>query len=247
MLLKDKVAIITGAGNKLGIGFAAARLFISNGAKVALVDLDQAAVTFAAETLGANAIGIQADVRSEEACKEVAEQVHKKWGSIDILVNNAGVVGSQRVTQITREVYDAVLDVNLRGTLHMSQACIPYLPREGAIVCMASIAAQRGGGLLGGAHYAASKGGVLGLMRAMARELGPSGIRVNAINPGLILTSLNLHIFDDATCEQFKSQVPLGRLGGPEDVAGACLFLASPLSTYITGASIDVNGGLHIH
>ncbi len=247
MLLKDKVAIITGAGNKLGIGFAAAQLFISNGAKVALVDLDQAKVNFAAETLGANAIGIQADVRSEEACKEVAQQVHKKWGSIDILLNNAGVVGAQRVTQITREAYDAVLDVNLRGTLHMSQACIPYLPREGAIICMASIAAQRGGGLLGGAHYAASKGGILGLMKAMARELGPSGIRVNAINPGLILTSLNLHIFDDATCEQFKSQVPLGRLGGPEDVAGACLFLASPLSTYITGASIDVNGGLHIH
>jgi NAD(P)-dependent dehydrogenase (short-subunit alcohol dehydrogenase family) len=247
MLLKDKVAIITGAGNKLGIGYAAAQLFISNGAKVALVDLDQAAVTFAAETLGANAIGIQADVRSEEACKEVAQQVHKKWGSIDILLNNAGVVGAQRVTQITRKDYDAVLYVNLRGTLHMSQACIPYLPREGAIICMASIAAQRGGGLLGGAHYAASKGGILGLMRAMARELGPLGIRVNAINPGLILTSLNLHIFDDATCEQFKSQVPLGRLGGPEDVAGACLFLASPLSTYITGASIDVNGGLHIH
>jgi NAD(P)-dependent dehydrogenase (short-subunit alcohol dehydrogenase family) len=204
-------------------------------------------VTSAANLLGQNAFGIQADVRSEDECKEVAKQVKKRWGSIDVLLNNAGVVGSQRVTQITREAYDAVLDVNLRGTLHMSQACIPYLPREGAIICMASIAAQRGGGLLGGAHYAASKGGVLGLMRAMARELGPLGIRVNAINPGLILTSLNLHIFDDATCEQFKSQVPLGRLGGPEDVAGACLFLASPLSTYINGASIDVNGGLHIH
>jgi len=247
MLLKDKVVIITGAGNELGIGFAAAKLFISHGAKVALVDLDNAMVTSAANLLGPNAFGIQADVRSEDECIEVAKQVKKRWGSIDVLLNNAGVVGSQRVTQITREAYDAVLDVNLRGTLHMSQACIPYLPREGAIICMASIAAQRGGGLLGGAHYAASKGGVLGLMRAMARELGPLGIRVNAINPGLILTSLNLHIFDDATCEQFKSQVPLGRLGGPEDVAGACLFLASPLSTYISGASIDVNGGLHIH
>jgi NAD(P)-dependent dehydrogenase (short-subunit alcohol dehydrogenase family) len=247
MLLKDKVVIITGAGNELGIGFAAAKLFISHGAKVALVDLDNTMVTSAANLLGPNAFGIQADVRSEDECKEVAKQVKKSWGSIDVLLNNAGVVGSQRVTQITREAYDAVLDVNLRGTLHMSQACIPYLPREGAIICMASIAAQRGGGLLGGSHYAASKGGVLGLMRAMARELGPLGIRVNAINPGLILTSLNLHIFDDATCEQFQSQVPLGRLGGPEDVAGACLFLASSLSTYITGSSIDVNGGLHIH
>jgi NAD(P)-dependent dehydrogenase (short-subunit alcohol dehydrogenase family) len=247
MLLKDKVVIITGAGNELGIGFAAAKLFISHGAKVALMDLNQAAVTSAANILGANAIGIQADVRSEDSCKDAVEQVQKKWGALDVLLNNAGVVGAQRVTQITRKDYDAVLDVNLRGTLHMSQACIPYLPREGAIICMASIAAQRGGGLLGGAHYAASKGGILGLMRAMARELGPLGIRVNAINPGLILTSLNLHIFDDATCEQFKSQIPIGRLGGPEDVAGACLFLASPLSTYITGASIDVNGGMHIH
>ena len=163
------------------------------------------------------------------------------------MLNNAGVLGAQRIMQITRENYDAVLEVNLRGTLHMSQACIPILRPDAAIICIASIAAQRGGGLLGGAHYAASKGGILGLMRAMARELGPAGIRVNAVNPGVILTPINKDVFDDAIRDQLTGQVPLGRLGQPEDVAGSCLFLASPLSSYITGASIDVNGGIHIH
>ena len=103
MLLKDKVVIITGAGNELGIGFAAAKLFISHGAKVALMDLNQAAVTSAANILGVNAIGIQADVRSEDSCKDAVEQVHKRWGALDVLLNNAGVIGAQRVTQITRK------------------------------------------------------------------------------------------------------------------------------------------------
>ncbi len=247
MLLKNKVAIITGAGNKQGIGFAAAQLFIAHGARVALIDIDETAVAAAADLLGEDAIGIGVDVRSAEACTKAVQLVQARWGGVHVLLNNAGVLGAQRITQITREDYDAVLDVNLRGTLHMSQACIPFLRREGAIVCIASIAAQRGGGLLGGAHYAASKGGILGLMRAMARELGPAGIRVNAINPGVISTSMNINVFDDATRDQLTAQVPLGRLGEPQDIAGACLFLASPLSSYITGASLDVNGGLLIH
>jgi len=247
MLLKNKVAIITGAGNTQGIGFAAAKLFVAHGARVALLDLDETATAAAAKLLGENAIGISVDVRSAEACVQAVKDVQAHWGEIHILLNNAGVLGAQRIMQITRENYDAVLEVNLRGTLHMSQACIPILRPDAAIICIASIAAQRGGGLLGGAHYAASKGGILGLMRAMARELGPAGIRVNAVNPGVILTPINKDVFDDAIRDQLTGQVPLGRLGQPEDVAGSCLFLASPLSSYITGASIDVNGGIHIH
>jgi len=209
--------------------------------------LHEAAVTAMAKLLGDRAIGIAADVRSAEECQKAVAQVVEHWGVLDVLLNNAGVIGAQRITQITRADYDAVLDVNLRGTMQMSQACIPFLKNEAAIVCIASIAAQRGGGLLGGAHYAASKGGILGLMKAMARELGPLGIRVNAINPGLIITPLNMDVFDDEMCNQFKEQIPLGRVGFAKDVAGACLFLASSLSAYITGSSIDVNGGLHIH
>lgn len=247
MLLKDKVAMVTGAAHQDGIGFAVAKLFTEHGARVALIDLDAQQVAAAATRLGLHAVGVVADVRSEEDCARAAALVHERWGGLHILVNNAGVVGAQRVTDISRQEYDRVMDVNLRGTLHMSQACIPHLGQGTSIVCMASIAAQRGGGLLGGAHYAASKGGITGLMRTMARELGTRGIRVNALNPGVISTPMNQGAFEGAARELITSQIPLGRFGQPQDVAGACLFLASDLSGYITGASLDVNGGLHIH
>lgn len=247
MLLKDKVALITGAASTQGIGFAAARLFIEHGARVAIVDTDPEKLRAAVARLNGAALGIAGDIRSADSCSNAVQKVLAQWGRLDVLLNNAGVVGSHRLGQITSEEYDAVLDVNLRGTLQMSQACIPHFTAGSSIVCIASIAAQRGGGLLGGAHYAASKGGILGFMKAAARELGPAGVRVNAINPGIITTPMNAQAFDSEAQEQLTKQIPLGRFGSPDHVAGACLFLASPLSEYITGASLDVNGGLHIH
>jgi len=142
-----------------------------------------------------------------------------------------------------------VLDVNLRGTLYMSQAVIPHMRRRGSgsIVCMSSVSAQRGGGIFGGPHYSAAKGGVLGLAKAMARELGPDAVRVNSITPGLIQTDITGGKLTEDLKAQILDGIPLKRLGEAADVANACLFLASDLSSYITGAVIDVNGGMLIH
>jgi NAD(P)-dependent dehydrogenase (short-subunit alcohol dehydrogenase family) len=151
--------------------------------------------------------------------------------------------------EISPADYDEVMDINLRGTLYMSQALIPYFRDRGSgvIVCLASVAAQRGGGLFGGLHYAASKGGVLALAKAMGRELAGDGIRVNAIAPSMIDTDIFQGQLSEERREQVRQSIPMGRLGQARDVAGVCLFLASDLSSYVTGAVIDVNGGSHIH
>jgi NAD(P)-dependent dehydrogenase (short-subunit alcohol dehydrogenase family) len=150
---------------------------------------------------------------------------------------------------ITAEHFDAIIDVNLRGTLYMSQAVIPAMKEQkgGSIVCMSSVSAQRGGGIFGGPHYSAAKAGVLGLARAMAREFGPNHIRVNSIAPGLIQTDITGDkLTSDMRTDILKS-IPLGRLGDAADVANACLFLVSDLSGYLTGITLDVNGGMLIH
>ena len=142
-----------------------------------------------------------------------------------------------------------IIDVNLTGVLYLSQALIPHMRarRKGSIACMSSVSAQRGGGIFGGPHYSAAKAGVLGLAKAMARELGPDGIRVNCVTPGLIQTDITGGKLTDEMRQDILKGIPLNRLGNAEDVAGAYLFLASDLSAYITGAVIDVNGGMLIH
>jgi NAD(P)-dependent dehydrogenase (short-subunit alcohol dehydrogenase family) len=188
-------------------------------------------------------------VTDKNSCIAAIEQVVGEFGQIDVLVNNAGITQPLKLMDIAPENYDAVLDVSLRGTLYMSQAVIPQMRRQrsGSIVCMSSVSAQRGGGIFGGPHYSAAKGGVLGLGKAMARELGPDGIRVNSVAPGLIQTDITGgKLTDDLKVEILKG-IPLNRLGDADDVARACLFLASDLSSYITGATIDVNGGMLIH
>jgi NAD(P)-dependent dehydrogenase (short-subunit alcohol dehydrogenase family) len=150
--------------------------------------------------------------------------------------------------EIGAEDWDAVMDVNLRGVLNLSRALVPHMRerRRGSIACMSSVSAQRGGGIFGGPHYSAAKAGVLGLAKAMARELGPDGIRVNCVTPGLIQTDITGGKLTDDTRREISKGIPLNRLGNADDVAGAFLFLASDLSAYITGAVIDVNGGMLI-
>ena len=247
MLLSDKIAVVTGGGNTKGIGFASARMFAAHGAKVAIMDVDRGAIEEAAALIGGDVLALGCDVRSREACRDAARRVRERWGRVDILLNNAGVVQTRRLAQVTTDDYDRVLDVNLRGAFQVSQEILPLMRAGGSIVFIASIAAQRGGGLMGGPHYAASKGGVLALAKSMARELGPSGIRVNAVNPGVVDTAMTEGGYDAALRASVTATIPLGRFGRPDDIASACLFLASDLSGYITGASIDVNGGQHIH
>jgi len=249
MLLKDKVAIITGGAGQNGLGFATARLLASQGAHVAVLDLARAEPQAAAAQLGTGHLGVAADVTDKASCEAAVAAVLQGYGRIDVLVNNAGITQPRKTVDITNADYDAVLDVSLRGTLLMSQAVIPTMQRQqrGSIICISSVSAQRGGGILGGPHYSAAKAGVLGLARAMARELGPDTIRVNCITPGLIQTDISKGKLTEEKKAEIAQTVPLGRLGSAEDVAGACLFLASDLSAYCTGITLDVNGGMLIH
>jgi len=254
-MLTGKVAIVTGAAHPDGIGHAIARIFAASGACVVIVDLDGTACAMAADMIataypaphGTRALGIAADVRDQAALAEVVRRTVTAFGQLDIIVNNAGIAQARKLLDISDEDWNTTLDTNLRGMLNMTQAAIPCMQDGGAIICLASIAAQRGGGLLGGPHYAASKGGVLALAKSMARELACRNIRVNCVNPGIIITPMNATAFDEATQRRFLENIPLGRFGTPTDVANVCLFLASPLSNYMTGSAIDINGGMHIH
>lgn len=249
MFLKDKVAIVTGAASANGIGLATSRLFAEHGARVAIIDLESQDPAAAASALGDAHRGYACDVSDGAQCRAAVGTVIRDLGSVDILVNNAGIVQSQKLDDIHPGDWDAVIDTNLRGNFHMAQAVVPHMRAHGAgaIVCISSIAGQRGGGIFGTSHYAASKAGILGLAKALARELAPEGIRVNAVAPGAIDNAFTRGGMTPEVKARIAQGVPLGRLGTSEDVARVCLFLASDLAAYVTGAVIDVNGGQHIH
>lgn len=249
MLLKDKIAVITGGAGINGLGFATARQMAAQGARVVILDLARAEPESAAARLGSQHLGLVADVTDKAACEAAAARAIETFGRIDILVNNAGVTQPVKTLEITGADYDRILDVSLRGTLYMSQAVLPAMRRQrsGSIMCISSVSAQRGGGIFGGPHYSAAKAGVLGLARAMAREFGGEGIRVNCITPGLIETDITAGKLTDDRKKEISETIPLARLGRADDVAGACVFLASDLSGYCTGITLDVNGGMLIH
>ncbi|MFO1070531.1 MAG: SDR family NAD(P)-dependent oxidoreductase [Geminicoccaceae bacterium] len=249
MLLAGRAAVISGAAGPRGIGLATARLFAAHGARVAILDLDAGAAAEAAAGIGPAHRGFACDVSDPEACRDAAARAIDAFGQVDILVNNAGITQPVRTMEITPADLGRILDVNLAGVLYLSQAFIPHMRarRRGSIACTSSVSAQRGGGIFGGPHYAAAKAGVLGLAKAMARELGPDGIRVNCVTPGLIQTDITGDRLTDAMRQEIVRGIPLGRLGTVADVAGVFLFLASDLSAYVTGAVIDANGGMLIH
>ena len=248
-LLDGKFAIITGAASPRGLGKATARLFAEHGATVAILDLNNVQATEAAADLGAAHVGLACDVTDRASCQAAADALLAHWGRIDILVNNAGITQPLKIMDIAPENYDAVTDVSLRGTLYMTQAVIPAMraQKSGSIVNMSSVSAQRGGGIFGGPHYSAAKAGVLGLTKAMARELAPDQVRVNAICPGFIATDITAGKLTPEMRAQVLAGIPMGRAGEAIDVAGCALFLASDLSAYCTGTEVDVNGGSLIH
>lgn len=249
MLLKNKVAIITGGAGVNGLGFASARMMAAQGARVVILDLERANPAAAAASLGEQHMGVVADVTNKASCDAAVKTVLAKMGQIDVLFNNAGITQPRKIMDVSSADYDAVLDVSLRGAMFMSQAVLPHMRerKQGSIICTSSVSAQRGGGILGGPHYSAAKAGVLGLARAMARECGIDNIRVNCITPGLIETDINKGLIPQDRMADILSNIPMNRIGEPNDVAGCVVFLASDLSKYCTGITLDVNGGMLIH
>lgn len=242
-LLAGRTAVITGGAGAIGRGTA--RLFAEHGARLAIFDVSDAALATLKSELGGAHLYMNVDVRDHAACGRAIADVVAAFGGIDVLVTMAGTVPPGGIAEITEEGYDSVMDNHMRGTFNMCQVTAPILraQKRGAIVCMSSIAAERGGGLRGGAHYAAAKGGILGFARALARELGPDNIRVNAVCPGPIWTGRqNL----DEQNARWGTEIPMRRVGMPDEVGGCFLFLASDLAGFVTGATLDVNGGMHI-
>jgi NAD(P)-dependent dehydrogenase (short-subunit alcohol dehydrogenase family) len=256
MLLEDKVCVIVGAGSLRSIGCAVVELFAEQGAKVVAVDLAMdgdllASMRSSIEQSLQRSVtidGIRCDISKPADCERLAQDVLTKHGTIDCLVNSAAIVQSQPLLEIGGRDLDAMLDVNLKGAFYLCQSMLKVFAsqRSGVIVNVASVAAQRGGGLVGGAHYAASKGGVISLTRTIAREFGPQGIRANVVCPSMTETGM-IDGMSAAKYEEIVSAIPLRRAAKPREIAGACLFLASEFSGYITGATLDVNGGSHIH
>ncbi len=253
MLLQGKTAVISGAASRRGIGRATAELFAEHGARVAILDIDGDAAEQAAGELpvvshGAH-IGLRCDVSDKASCLSAAAAVEAAFGKIDSLINNAGVTQPVKTLDITEADWERIIAVNMTGILFLSQAFIPSMRDNGggSIACISSVSAQRGGGIFGGPHYSAAKAGVLGLAKAMAREFGPVGIRVNSVTPGLIQTDITGGKLTEEMRADIIKGIPLSRLGDARDVANIYLFLASDLSAYVTGAVIDVNGGMLIH
>jgi NAD(P)-dependent dehydrogenase (short-subunit alcohol dehydrogenase family) len=258
MLLHNKVCVIAGAASPRGIGYAAAQLFAEHGAKLVVLDIAMTDAIVAGLSAAirqthldfddADLCGIVCDMTSLADCKRAIADVVARFGTIDCLVNCAGIVRGKPLLSIEAPEYELVLDVNLKGAFNLCQSVLPVLVAQGSgsIVNLSSSAAQRGGGLVGGAHYAASKGGVIGLTRTIAREFGPQGIRANIVCPAMIETAM-LDGVTDAQRHGIVATIPLQRTGTPREAAGACLFLASDLSGFVTGATLDVNGGSHIH
>lgn len=243
--LAGRVALVTGAGS--GMGAAAARALAAAGARVAAADLDAAAAMATVrsiEVAGGEALAVEGDVARSADVGRMVEEVMARFGTVDILACIAGVLRTSAVEQIAEAEWDLVLDVNLKGVFLCAQAVVPLMKarRAGKIVILASLAG-RATSTLGGAHYTASKAGVLGLARHLARELAPFGINVNSINPGIIDTPMVRVNTPPERMEQVLASIPFGRLGTPEEVADLVVFLASDVAAYITGAAIDIHGG----
>jgi len=245
-MLKGKTAIVTGSGR--GIGRAIALNMARQGANIVVndVNLENAQkVVKEIEALGAQAITVKADVTEETQVNAMIASCIDRFGRLDILVNNAGIIQTLPVTEITGDDWDRIMQVNLKGVFLCCKAAMPAMmaQRSGKIINIASVAGKRGGGLLGNSSYSASKGGVIAFTKSLAREVGAYGINVNAITPAFTDTDMTKSIDPEKKAFIIK-MLPLGRVGQPDDVAGAAVFLASSLSDYMTGEMMDVDGGL---
>src|SRR5579875_2726695 len=246
-----KVALVTGAGSPRGIGRATALALAREGAKVTVTDIVAENVQRVAAELNeiSQGLGEVADVRNKQQMAQVVRKTVETLGGLDILVNNAGLTRPTQFLDISEEEYDLVLDVNLKGTFLTTQAAVPAMLQRGGgvIVSLSSVSGERGGGVFGTTAYSASKAGIMGLTKALARELTPRGIRVNCVAPSMVDTDIAGDLLTPERKVELAKGTLVGRLATVEDIANAILFLASDESAYLTGVTLDVNGGMHMH
>lgn len=243
---KDKVAVVTGASR--GIGKSIALALAGKGAKIVAVDVDQAATDAMVAELkaaGTEAIAVQGNVTQAADVEKMIDAAVEAFGRVDILVNNAGITRDALLLRMKDEDWDAVLTVNLKGAFLCSRAAAKVMSkqRSGRIINIASVVGQMGNA--GQANYCASKAGLIGLTKSNARELAKRNVTVNAVAPGFIATAMT-DALPEKVREELAAQIPLERLGSPEDIANAVLFLAAEASGYITGQVIAVNGGMYM-
>ena len=244
MNFTDQVVVVTGASR--GIGRAIALVFAQAGASLALVSRTAdalEAVAVEVRAVGAEALVLPTDVAVEAEVDQAINRVVAEWGRVDVLVNNAGLIDFGPLHEIEPTAWDKVMGANLTGAYLCSRAVAPVMEKNqaGRIVNITSVSAQTGG-VSGGVHYTASKGGLTAMTKTLARDLAPHNITVNAISPGQI--DADPELLTPEQREKVMAMIPLGRLGEPEEIAYAALFLASPMADYITGTTLDVNGGI---
>ncbi len=248
---EGKVALVTGAGSRRGIGRGTALALAKEGAKVAITDVVADGVKQVVAELNeiSQAIGEVADVRNKDEMVRVVKRTTEEFGGLDILVNNAGLTRPTLFLDISEDEYDLVLDVNLKGTFLMTQAAVPAMLARGggAIISLSSVSGQRGGGVFGTSAYSAAKAGIMGMTKALARELTPRGIRVNCVAPSMIDTDIAGDLLTEECKVELAKGTLIGRLGKVDDVVKCILFLASDESSYLTGVTLDINGGMHLH
>lgn len=245
-LLEDKVAVVTGAAQ--GIGFNMAKVFAKEGASLVIADISAAAAKEAAasiEKLGTEVLAIEVDVRDPDQIQAMVDSASSRLGGLDILVNNAGITRDATMRKMTLEDWQAVIDVHLTGTFLATRAASLAMREEkgGSIINVSSISGKVG--MVGQTNYSAAKAGIVGLTKAAAKEVAHHGVRVNAIQPGLIRTAMTEALRKDIW-EQKMAEIPMGRAGEPEEVANAALFLGSDLSSYMTGTVLEVTGGRYM-
>lgn len=244
--LQDKVCIVTGGAQ--GIGLATALKFAREGASIVIWDLTPAGIEEAVsqcKEAGAQAVGFVVDVTQRDMVDAAVRHVKEEFGRIDVLVNNAGITQDARLQKMTLEQFDRVIDVNLRGVFHCAQAVVDTMVEQGYGVILNASSVVGLYGNFGQTNYAATKFGVLGFTKTWSRELGPKGIRVNAVAPGFIMTHI-LNSIPIKVLEDMKHRVPLHRLGTPEEIANVYCFLASDEASYVNGAVIEVSGGMTV-
>jgi 3-oxoacyl-[acyl-carrier protein] reductase len=242
-LLAGRAAVITGGA--AGIGLAIARTFAAHGASVVIGDRDGEAAEAAAKELGERVTGVACDVLVPEEVDALVRACVDRHGTLDVMVNNAGILRDATLRRMTLDDFEAVVDVHLRGCWLGVRAASLVMREQGrgAMINMSSISGKVG--MMGQTNYSAAKAGIVGLTKAAAKELGHLGIRVNAIQPGIIATAMTADLREDIL-EAKRAEVPLGRIGEPAEVANVALFLASDLSSYMTGTVLEVTGGRHI-